>query len=102
MKHFFKPKFTFQNIQNLSRVLSRDDASMVYRGIKKEFDFFSGKIQKNVPVCPDYSYCAYIQYIYIVYQTKSRVGQSGPASSIGRCDKMAASSIGRCDKFPVR
>ena len=39
---------------------------------------------------------ARIYSIYIVYQTKSRFAQSGPASSIGRCDKMP----GRCDKFP--
>ena len=42
---------------------------------------------------------AYIEYIYIIYQTKSRLGQSGTASSIGRCDKMPASSIVRCDKI---
>ena len=42
---------------------------------------------------------AYIDYIYSIYQTKSRLGQSGTASSSGRCDKMPASSIGRCDKI---
>ena len=43
MKHSFKLKFHFHK-QNLSRILSRDDASMVCRGIKGEFVVASGKI----------------------------------------------------------
>ena len=52
-------------------------------------------------VCPEEASLksARIYSIYIVYQTKSRFAQTGPASNIGRCDKMPASSIGRCDKF---
>ena len=61
MKDSFKLKFHF-HMKNLSRILSRDDASMVCRGIKGEFDFLREEFQNSVLIPALYTYSAFTIY----------------------------------------